>query len=279
MPSSDHRGQEVDDVAAVDRHRESSSEPGDDRRQRGQQHGARAEAAVQPRREAEREHADRQRDRQERRAGADRVVAEHALQVQDGEEEHAEHARDHQHLHQVRARRRCGSAGCRARSSGRSAVRLAPDERRPAARRRPRRAAASARRRSCRRRASARRSRAPRPARRRRRAGRGPVSGASSRAPSSHAATPIGTLTKKIQCQSSAWVSTPPASRPIDAPAEATNEKTPIAFACSPGSGNIVTIIPRITAEAERAADALDEARGDQHLGLSRTARTAARPA
>ena len=64
------------------------------------------------------------------------------------------------------------------------------------------------------------------------------------------AATPIGTLTKKIQCQVSRSVSTPPASRPIEAPADATNEKTPIAFACSPGSGNIVTIIPRITAEA-----------------------------
>ena len=76
-----------------------------------------------------------------------------------------------------------------------------------------------------------------------------PVSGASRRAANSHAAIPIGTLTKKIQCQFSACVSTPPASSPIDAPADATNEKTPIAFACSPGEGNIVTIIPRITAE------------------------------
>ncbi len=33
---------------------------------------------------------------------------------------------------------------------------------------------------------------------------------------------PIGRLTKKIQCQLSAAVRTPPASRPIDAPAEAT---------------------------------------------------------
>ena len=36
------------------------------------------------------------------------------------------------------------------------------------------------------------------------------------------AATPIGRLTKKIQCQLTAWVRTPPASRPIEAPAEAT---------------------------------------------------------
>ena len=35
---------------------------------------------------------------------------------------------------------------------------------------------------------------------------------------------PIGTLTKKIQCQEIASVSTPPARRPIEAPAEATKE-------------------------------------------------------
>ena len=34
---------------------------------------------------------------------------------------------------------------------------------------------------------------------------------------------PIGRLMKKIQCQSSAWVSRPPASRPIDPPATLTN--------------------------------------------------------
>ncbi len=62
-------------------------------------------------------------------------------------------------------------------------------------------------------------------------------------------ATPIGRLTKKIQCQLIDWVSTPPATRPTDPPAEATNANTPIALACSLGSGNIVTIIPRITAE------------------------------
>ena len=56
-------------------------------------------------------------------------------------------------------------------------------------------------------------------------------------------------LTKKIQCQLIDWVRTPPTSRPTDPPAEATKAKTPIALACSRGSGNIVTIIPRITAE------------------------------
>src|ERR1700684_1685607 len=36
-------------------------------------------------------------------------------------------------------------------------------------------------------------------------------------------ARPIGRLTKKIQCQDSAWVSTPPASSPSEPPATAAN--------------------------------------------------------
>src|SRR3954454_20561720 len=62
-------------------------------------------------------------------------------------------------------------------------------------------------------------------------------------------AAPIGTLMKKIQCQLIVSVRTPPASRPIEPPAEATNANTPIALACSAGARNIVTIIPRRTAE------------------------------
>ena len=76
-----------------------------------------------------------------------------------------------------------------------------------------------------------------------------PLSGAISRRASTAVAIPIGTFTKKIQCQSSACVITPPASSPIEPPAEATNAYTPIAFACSWGLGNIVTIIPNPTAE------------------------------
>ncbi len=60
---------------------------------------------------------------------------------------------------------------------------------------------------------------------------------------------PIGMLTKKIQCQLIASVSTPPASRPIEPPALATKPKMPIALACSPGSGNSITIIPSTTAD------------------------------
>jgi hypothetical protein len=51
----------------------------------------------------------------------------------------------------------------------------------------------------------------------------GPVSLSSRRRPSTPVATPTGMLMKKIQCQLIAWVSTPPASRPIEPPAEATN--------------------------------------------------------
>jgi len=45
----------------------------------------------------------------------------------------------------------------------------------------------------------------------------------SSRTASAAVATPIGRLTKKIQCQLIDWVRTPPTSSPIEPPAEATN--------------------------------------------------------
>ena len=60
---------------------------------------------------------------------------------------------------------------------------------------------------------------------------------------------PIGRFSRKIQCQLIASVMTPPTSSPIVPPATATNVNAPIARACSPGLGNIVTIIPRMTAE------------------------------
>ena len=41
--------------------------------------------------------------------------------------------------------------------------------------------------------------------------------------PRMNAAAPIGRLMKKIQCQLSASVSEPPASRPIEPPLETTN--------------------------------------------------------
>ena len=43
-------------------------------------------------------------------------------------------------------------------------------------------------------------------------------------------AMPMGTFTKKIQCQDRAWVSTPPASRPTEPPPTATKTYALIAF-------------------------------------------------
>ncbi len=76
-----------------------------------------------------------------------------------------------------------------------------------------------------------------------------PWSDAIRRAPNTIVAAPMGRLTKKIQCQLTAWVINPPASSPTAPPAEATKAKTPIARARSAGSGKSVTTIPRITAE------------------------------
>ena len=64
------------------------------------------------------------------------------------------------------------------------------------------------------------------------------------------AAAPIGRLMKKIQCQPRAWVRIPPRTWPMEAPAAPTKLKAPIAVPRSRGSGNSVTIMPRLTAEA-----------------------------
>ena len=49
-----------------------------------------------------------------------------------------------------------------------------------------------------------------------------PSSSSSSRCAATAVAMAIGMFTKKIQCQLIDWVSTPPSSRPIEPPAEAT---------------------------------------------------------
>src|SRR6202011_3636105 len=49
------------------------------------------------------------------------------------------------------------------------------------------------------------------------------------------------------QCQLSAAVTVPPASSPAAPPAEETKPYIPIALACARASGNVVTIMPRIT--------------------------------
>ena len=54
---------------------------------------------------------------------------------------------------------------------------------------------------------------------------------------------------KKIQCQLTSWVSTPPASRPSEPPPAITNVNTLIACARSTGLRKPVTIKARITPE------------------------------
>ena len=74
-----------------------------------------------------------------------------------------------------------------------------------------------------------------------------PLSSRISARPSANVATPIGRLTKNTQCQLSASVSNPPASRPSEPPATDTNTYALIARPRSAASGNSVTMIARIT--------------------------------
>ena len=60
---------------------------------------------------------------------------------------------------------------------------------------------------------------------------------------------PIGTLTRKIQCQSSVSVRTPPSSTPRLPPPAITNPNTPIAFARSAASVKRLMISDSATAE------------------------------
>ena len=60
---------------------------------------------------------------------------------------------------------------------------------------------------------------------------------------------PIGRLTRKIQCQPTRSVSTPPASTPMLPPPDMTKPKTPIAFARSDGSVKSTTISENATAD------------------------------
>ena len=68
--------------------------------------------------------------------------------------------------------------------------------------------------------------------------------------PARNVTRPIGTLMKKIQCQSMAAVTRPPVSRPMEPPAVATTMKMLIARARSDGTSNSVTMIATITADA-----------------------------
>jgi len=57
-------------------------------------------------------------------------------------------------------------------------------------------------------------------------------------------------LTRKIQCQSSEFVSTPPSRTPMEPPPDATKPKMPIAFARSPVSVNRFIVSDSDTADA-----------------------------
>src|SRR5438128_8248376 len=99
-----------------------------------------------------------------------------------------------------------------------------------------------------------------------------PLSGSSRRAASSAVTMPSGRLTKKIQCQLTDWVMRPPAIRPTTAPEEATKLKMPKAFALLHRLGEKGDDHGEDHRRAHRAADALDEAGGDQHRLAEREA-------
>ena len=237
--------------------RAKSEEPERGEQEPGRERAPDAEAHHELRREPERERAHDQVGRQEREPDLQRAVAEHELQVERREEEPGEHRRRPEDADDVRGREvaqpeqaeRHRAAPRRAtRSRGRR--RAAPPPRRAGRASRRTSSRSRCRSRSRRRRASAtavtvtapatssRVARAP-PARRRQQPQR---EGDDER-------SPIGTLTRKIQCQLSTSVRTPPSSTPMLPPPEATKPKMPIAFARSAGSVNRVIISESATAE------------------------------
>ena len=83
--------------------------------------------------------------------------------------------------------------------------------------------------------------------------------------PSTNAITPIGTLTKKIQCQSSDCVSAPPASRPIEPPPADDEGVHAHRLGLLGALGELGDDDREDHARGDRAADALEQARADQH--------------
>ena len=85
-------------------------------------------------------------------------------------------------------------------------------------------------------------------------------------------ARPIGRLTKKTQCQLSAWVRMPPASRPRDPPATETNTYALIARVRSLGIGELGDDDREDHRGLRGRADALQEAGADQRTLARRDA-------
>ena len=111
----EHRRQQVAEVARLDRREREQDQA------RLDQHLPRPTApACAPKRitsrseKPTRQDPDRERDRQEREADLERVVAEHPLEVEAAQEEHAEHPGDEQRLDRRWPRRRSGCGRCAA---------------------------------------------------------------------------------------------------------------------------------------------------------------------
>ena len=94
----------------------------------------------------------------------------------------------------------------------------------------------------------------------------GPRSAGSSRRVATTTATPIGRLTRKIQCQSSTSVRTPPSTTPTLPPPEATKPMTPIAFARSAGSVKSVMTSDSATTATTAPPSPWIGAGGDEEL-------------
>ena len=91
-----------------------------------------------------------------------------------------------------------------------------------------------------------------------------PVVG-SSRSASTTTRTPIGKLTRKIQCQLIRSVRTPPSRTPRLPPPAATKPKMPIAFCAVRRLGEEVHHQRERDGRGDRAAEALHRSRGDEH--------------
>ena len=218
--------------------------------------------------------------RQEGEADLERAVAEHELQVERREEEPGEHrcrpedaddVRDRDVAQPEEAERHERRRRPATRSRGR------PPAAAPATPSSPsvcggRPALPGCRSRSRRPRASASAVTVTAPAMSRRRSRRRPRRRRQSLSVRTTTSTPIGTLTRKIQCQLRTSVRMPPRSTPMLPPPEATKPKMPIAFARSAGSVKSVIISESATAETTAPPRPCTARAADQHLLRGREA-------
>ena len=272
MPSSMNGSEHVREVGRVLVQPREPDQRERDRRQAGDEHPRRADAPHQPRRDAERHRAHHSVIGRNARPGLERAVAAHPLEVERAEHEGGEHPGDQERAHDARAisprtrRIRGGKIGVaqarlehgeRASSARPSAAEAERVRRAPAVLRglddrvddEPGRGG----------------HRAPRRASRRRRCS--PAAGDSSIRirPSTKASAPIGRLMKKIQCQPIASVRLAAREQPDRAAAgddERVDAHRDRALARLAELGDDQR---EDHGRRDRAAEALHEARGDQH--------------